>query len=100
MAMMQPLQVVSLLPECLFVIFHNPVQVQIKIVFVLEKVLLILSINAGMVLPFATQTDEMRALAKHCSAGIELRVSNERMILLDTQVNNFVFLLHQLLENL
>ncbi|KAJ3690913.1 hypothetical protein LUZ61_020077 [Rhynchospora tenuis] len=41
--------------------------------------------SPGMVLPFATQTDEMRALSKHCSAGIELRVSNERLILLDTQ---------------
>ncbi|XP_078173728.1 uncharacterized protein LOC144567460 isoform X2 [Carex rostrata] len=41
--------------------------------------------SPGMISPFATETDEMRALAKHCSAGIELRVSNERMILLDTQ---------------
>ncbi|KAJ4804040.1 Protein SMG9 [Rhynchospora pubera] len=41
--------------------------------------------SPGMVLPFATQTDEMRALARHCSTGIELRVSNERLILLDTQ---------------
>lgn len=84
----------SLLPEFLFVLFHHSVQVQMKILSEFEKVVLMLSINAGMVLPFATQTDEMRALAKHCSAGIELRVSNERMILLDTQVNIFLFSPH------
>ncbi|KAL6008236.1 hypothetical protein ACLOJK_033742 [Asimina triloba] len=40
---------------------------------------------AGMLPPFATQTEETRALARHCTAGIELRISTERLILLDTQ---------------
>lgn len=36
--------------------------------------------------PFHTQTAEMRAMARHCSVGIELRMCAERIILLDTQV--------------
>ncbi|XP_047320848.1 nonsense-mediated mRNA decay factor SMG9-like [Impatiens glandulifera] len=41
--------------------------------------------SPGMLPPFQLQTDEIRAIAKHCSTGIEPRVSAERIILLDTQ---------------
>ncbi|OAY70815.1 Protein SMG9 [Ananas comosus] len=41
--------------------------------------------SPGMLPPFSIQSDETRAMAKHCTAGIELRVSSERLILLDTQ---------------
>ncbi|KAJ3672585.1 hypothetical protein LUZ60_007306 [Juncus effusus] len=41
--------------------------------------------SPGMILPFATQTDEMKVMAKNCTSGIEFRVSDERLILLDTQ---------------
>ncbi|KAG0492045.1 hypothetical protein HPP92_005126 [Vanilla planifolia] len=41
--------------------------------------------SPGMLPPFSTQTDEIRALAKHLTTGVELRVSSERLILLDTQ---------------
>ncbi|KAG6517029.1 hypothetical protein ZIOFF_020406 [Zingiber officinale] len=41
--------------------------------------------SPGMLPPFATQSDESRAMAKHCTVGIELRVSSERLILLDAQ---------------
>ena len=39
-----------------------------------------------MLPPFATLSDETRAMAKHCTVGVELRVSVERLILLDAQV--------------
>lgn len=35
---------------------------------------------------FATQTEETKAMARHRTNGIEMRVSAERLILLDTQV--------------
>ncbi|XP_040381021.1 protein SMG9-like isoform X2 [Oryza brachyantha] len=41
--------------------------------------------SPGMLPPFATQTEEIKAMAKHCTAGIDIRISNERVILLDTQ---------------
>lgn len=41
--------------------------------------------SPGMLPPFATQSEETRAMAKHCSNGIEPRVSADRLILLDTQ---------------
>ncbi|XP_077228699.1 uncharacterized protein LOC143861701 isoform X4 [Tasmannia lanceolata] len=41
--------------------------------------------SPGMLPPFTTQSEETRAMARHCTAGIELRVSAERLILLDTQ---------------
>lgn len=41
--------------------------------------------SPGMLPPFATQSDETRAMAKHCTVGVELRVSAERLILLDAQ---------------
>lgn len=41
--------------------------------------------SPGMLPPFTTQSDEIRAMAKHCTTGIELRVSSERFILLDAQ---------------
>ncbi|XP_073012071.1 uncharacterized protein [Typha latifolia] len=41
--------------------------------------------SPGMLPPFATQSDETKAMAKHCTVGVELRVSSERLILLDTQ---------------
>lgn len=41
---------------------------------------------AGMLPPFAIQSEETRAMARHCSTGIEPRISTERIILLDTQV--------------
>lgn len=42
----------------------------------------------GMLPPFAIQSEEIRAMAKHCTVGIEPRVSSERIILLDSQVFN------------
>jgi protein SMG9 len=39
-----------------------------------------------MLPPFATQTEDTRAMARHCTVGIEPRISAERIILLDTQV--------------
>ncbi|CAH9070165.1 unnamed protein product [Cuscuta europaea] len=42
--------------------------------------------NSTGILPlFAIQSEETRAMAKHCTAGMEARVSSERIILLDTQ---------------
>ncbi|OVA02824.1 hypothetical protein BVC80_9095g15 [Macleaya cordata] len=41
--------------------------------------------SSGMLPPFATQSEETRAMARHSTVGIELRVSSERLILLDTQ---------------
>ncbi|XP_011626940.1 protein SMG9 isoform X1 [Amborella trichopoda] len=41
--------------------------------------------TTGMLPPFPIQSEETRAMAKHCSVGIELRISAERLILLDTQ---------------
>ncbi|KAK8970347.1 hypothetical protein KSP40_PGU008922 [Platanthera guangdongensis] len=41
--------------------------------------------SPGMLPPFATQSDEIRAMAKHCTTGVELRISTERFILLDVQ---------------
>ncbi|XP_052198763.1 uncharacterized protein LOC127805914 isoform X10 [Diospyros lotus] len=41
--------------------------------------------SPGMLPPFATQSEETRAMARHCTAGIEPRTSAERIILLDTQ---------------
>ncbi|KAK9095600.1 hypothetical protein Scep_027069 [Stephania cephalantha] len=41
--------------------------------------------SPGMLPPFATHSEETRATARHCTTGIELRVSAERLILLDTQ---------------
>lgn len=41
-----------------------------------------------MLPPFAIQSEEIRAMAKHCTVGIEPRVSSERIILLDSQVFN------------
>ncbi|KAJ6809349.1 protein SMG9-like isoform X2 [Iris pallida] len=41
--------------------------------------------SPGMLPPFAVQSDETRTMAKHCTTGIELRISSERLILLDTQ---------------
>ncbi|XP_020581559.1 protein SMG9-like [Phalaenopsis equestris] len=41
--------------------------------------------SPGMLPPFTTQSDEVRAMAKHCTSGIELRVTSERYILLDAQ---------------
>ncbi|KAK3131439.1 hypothetical protein QOZ80_6AG0506470 [Eleusine coracana subsp. coracana] len=41
--------------------------------------------SPGMLPPFATQTEESKLMAKHCTAGIDIRISNERVILLDTQ---------------
>ncbi|XP_061369450.1 uncharacterized protein LOC133312295 [Gastrolobium bilobum] len=43
------------------------------------------SSSPGMLPPFAIQSEETRAMARHCSTGIEPRVSSERIILLDTQ---------------
>lgn len=41
--------------------------------------------SSGTLPPFATQSEETKAMAKHCTAGIELRISSDRLILLDTQ---------------
>jgi len=48
--------------------------------------LLLISKPAGMLPPFAVQSEETRAMARHCSTGVEPRISTERIILLDTQV--------------
>ncbi|RVX01782.1 hypothetical protein CK203_024434 [Vitis vinifera] len=41
-----------------------------------------------MLPPFAIQSEDIRAMARHCTVGIEPRISAERLILLDTQVVN------------
>lgn len=41
--------------------------------------------SSGVLPPFPVQSEEIRAMARHCSVGIELRMSVERFILLDTQ---------------
>lgn len=41
--------------------------------------------STGMLPPFAIETEETKAMAKHCTPGIEPRISSERIILLDTQ---------------
>ncbi|CAL9230590.1 unnamed protein product [Arabidopsis halleri] len=41
--------------------------------------------SPGMLPPFSVQSDEIKAAAKHCTIGIEPRVSAERFILLDVQ---------------
>ncbi|KMZ74691.1 Protein SMG9 [Zostera marina] len=41
--------------------------------------------SPGMLPSFATQTEETKAMARHRTNGIEMRVSAERLILLDTQ---------------
>ncbi|XP_059440653.1 uncharacterized protein LOC132173094 [Corylus avellana] len=41
--------------------------------------------SPGMLPPFATQSEDTRAMARHCTVGIEPRISAERIILLDTQ---------------
>jgi len=46
-------------------------------------------INTGMLPPFTVQSEDNRAMARHCSVGIEPRISAERLILLDTQVRHF-----------
>ncbi|KAL8551249.1 hypothetical protein ACS0TY_000365 [Phlomoides rotata] len=43
------------------------------------------SSSPGMLPPFGVESEETRAMARHCTAGIEPRVSSERIILLDTQ---------------
>ncbi|KAK2425770.1 hypothetical protein P8452_40561 [Trifolium repens] len=43
------------------------------------------SSSPGMLPPFTIQSEENRAMARHCSIGIEPRISSERIILLDTQ---------------
>ncbi|KAI5435840.1 hypothetical protein KIW84_022318 [Lathyrus oleraceus] len=43
------------------------------------------SSSADMLPPFVIQSIEDRAMARHCSNGIEPRISAERVILLDTQ---------------
>lgn len=49
-------------------------------------ILVLMSKPAGMLPPFSIQSEETRAMARHCSMGIEPRISTERIILLDTQV--------------
>ncbi|CAK7340310.1 unnamed protein product [Dovyalis caffra] len=41
--------------------------------------------SPGMLPPFTVQSEDNRAMAKHCTVGIEPRISAERLILLDTQ---------------
>ncbi|XP_050225988.1 uncharacterized protein LOC126675392 [Mercurialis annua] len=43
------------------------------------------STSPGMLPPFTVQTEDNRAMARHCSVGIEPRISADRLILLDTQ---------------
>ncbi|CAI0390604.1 unnamed protein product [Linum tenue] len=42
--------------------------------------------SPGMLPPFNVQSEENRVTARHCTVGIEPRISSERLILLDTQV--------------
>ncbi|KAF2306668.1 hypothetical protein GH714_020295 [Hevea brasiliensis] len=42
--------------------------------------------SPGMLPPFSIQSEDNRAMARHCSVGIEPRISAERLILLDTQL--------------
>uniref|UniRef100_A0A6N2KQX4 Protein SMG9 n=1 Tax=Salix viminalis TaxID=40686 RepID=A0A6N2KQX4_SALVM len=41
--------------------------------------------SPGMLPPFTVQSEDNRAMARHCTVGIEPRISAERLILLDTQ---------------
>ncbi|PON62428.1 P-loop containing nucleoside triphosphate hydrolase [Trema orientale] len=41
--------------------------------------------SPGMLPPYSIHSEDVRAMARHCSMGIEPRVSAERLILLDTQ---------------
>ncbi|KAJ1257645.1 hypothetical protein BS78_10G011300 [Paspalum vaginatum] len=41
--------------------------------------------SPGTLPPFPTQTEEIKLMGKHCTTGIDIRISNERVILLDTQ---------------
>ncbi|KAJ8771305.1 hypothetical protein K2173_026482 [Erythroxylum novogranatense] len=41
--------------------------------------------SPGMLPPFTTQSEDSRAMGRHCTVGIEPRISAERLILLDTQ---------------
>ncbi|CAI0390603.1 unnamed protein product [Linum tenue] len=41
--------------------------------------------SPGMLPPFNVQSEENRVTARHCTVGIEPRISSERLILLDTQ---------------
>lgn len=41
--------------------------------------------SSGMLPPFAIQSEEIKAQARHCTVGIEPRITAERIILLDTQ---------------
>ncbi|GFY83941.1 hypothetical protein Acr_03g0007150 [Actinidia rufa] len=41
--------------------------------------------SPGMLPPFAVESEETRAMARHCTVGIEPRISAERIILLDAQ---------------
>ncbi|XP_065853858.1 uncharacterized protein [Euphorbia lathyris] len=43
------------------------------------------SSSPGMLPPFTIQSEDNKAMARHCSVGIEPRISAERLILLDTQ---------------
>lgn len=43
------------------------------------------SSSPGMMSPFVVESEETRAMARHCTVGIEPRISSERIILLDTQ---------------
>ncbi|XP_075494666.1 uncharacterized protein LOC142532237 [Primulina tabacum] len=43
------------------------------------------SSSPGMMSPFGVESEEIRAMARHCTVGIESRISSERIILLDTQ---------------
>ncbi|MCO5586362.1 hypothetical protein L7F22_040302 [Adiantum nelumboides] len=42
--------------------------------------------SPGVLPPFSVLSDESKAMARHCSVGVELRMSAERFILLDTQL--------------
>ncbi|KAI4295297.1 hypothetical protein L6164_035358 [Bauhinia variegata] len=41
--------------------------------------------SPGMLPPFSIQSEDTKAMSRHCSVGIEPRISAERIILLDTQ---------------
>ncbi|CAM8959217.1 unnamed protein product [Rhodiola kirilowii] len=41
--------------------------------------------SPGMLPPFSVQTEDIRIASRHCTNGVEPRISSERIILLDTQ---------------
>jgi len=54
---------------------------------ILNFVSLVIGDGEGVLPPFNTQTEDIRAMARHCSVGMELRMCAERIIVVDTQAS-------------